>query len=627
MIASMVCPRCKTENVADQQYCQKCGYGLLKTDSLPVEDRAPDSPETSDAEELVGTTVGGKYRVLGLLGEGGFGAVYKVEQLLLGRHKIFALKLLHRQLSNNEHFRTRFIREASIAMELVHPNAIPVRDFGIAEAGQLYFTMDYCKGESLKEAISREGFLSLNRAISVTTQILQVLEAAHAMQIIHRDLKPENIFLDRFHGSGSGFEMVKVGDFGLARSVKHEPDRSDLTKGGIVGTPRYMSPEQSKGEPVDARADLYSVAVVFFEMIAGELPPRLDKTGNGTMTAEMRLREHLPPNVVVPNAVLEVIARALETKPSDRYQSAAEFREAIDRLPTYTPTYIEPREPRRRSRSARRRVRAVGIVLTLILLGFVALTPLGAEIAERASLLLASFGKTPTEEGREASGRESPASGSPVDGERVSAKPGNGAVGSDPGPGEKSAVNGDPKPAPPAPPEPASWGTLADWIPYRSGMLLEFEVWYFDQKGFRDGDPVPLQIQLGRKVAGNGFETNFEQERYWEVAKDQFSIESGGREFALLRWNEEAGRPLEKWTSAGFSFVAASELKDFNFDKRFAEQCLRIEAESMDPNIEKQRRVYYYQRELGLVRYESFRVLADDEVIPVYTRERVIDGL
>lgn len=617
MIASMVCPRCKTENVTDQQYCQKCGYGLLKTNSLPAEERTPDPEEGSDAEELVGTTIGGKYRVLGLLGEGGFGSVYKVEQLLLGRHKVFALKILHAQLSSNENFRTRFIREASIAMELVHPHAIPVRDFGITETGRLYFSMDYCKGESLKEAIARDGYLSLNRAITVTTQILQVLEASHAMQIIHRDLKPENIFLDRQTGSGSGFEIVKVGDFGLARSVKRGADRSDLTKGGIVGTPRYMSPEQSKGEPVDARADLYSVAVVFYEMIAGELPPRLDKSGNGTLTAQMRLREHLPPNVVVPNAVLESIARALEPKPADRYQSATEFRESIERLPTYTPTYVDPQAPppRRKFRSAKLWIPIVGLALACLLF----LTPKGQGwLGDWASTLsgLASNGKQDNEN-RQLSGGDGDRSGA-GETDKKSTETQKAPVKPNP---EDSAPKRSETDPPKGPPPPPALGPLEDWVPYSQGLDLVFETWTFDADGFST-DPTNLRIRLGELDPSEGFKTDFAPEPQWRVDKDEFSILHGDRWIQLIKWDAESQRPLESWSSGGFEFTSNPKLASFQLKTKVIEDCLQIEAVLVRDGMPAHTRVYYYRKNQGLVRYETFH-----EKKKIYVRQRVLEGL
>lgn len=365
MSVTLNCPRCKSENQSGQSYCQRCGFGLDRTGSVSEEHRV-------QTDEWIGKTINNKYRISSILGEGGFGTVFRAEMLLFEDHKPFALKLLHPDLSRNEHFRKRFLREAAMAMELVHPNAIQVRDFDQTEEGLLYFTMDYCPGEPLKAVLSREGFFTINRAIPLVAQILSVLEAAHAKEIIHRDLKPENVFLVR---DQVPMEIAVVGDFGLAKSMdrgtNRDSDSKDLTQGGIVGTPRYMSPEQGRGEPLDGRSDLYSVGVLLFEMIAGQLPPRLDgkgrfpKLSNGDPDSPglQRLREIIPPNLVVPRALLEVILRALEPRPAARFQSAHEFREALEALPTYTPTYIEPRPVKKR------RSFAVTVMVLLFLAG------------------------------------------------------------------------------------------------------------------------------------------------------------------------------------------------------------------------------------------------------------------
>ena len=137
-------------------------------------------------------------------------------------------------------------------MELVHPNAVQVRDFGVTDRDQLYFTMDFCRGESLKEVLAREEYLTINRTLHIVTEVLAVLEVAHEKQIIHRDIKPENIFIER--DSSAGQEVVRVGDFGLARNVS-SGSQSNITKGGIVGTPAlYVARAISRGSvgPVGA---------------------------------------------------------------------------------------------------------------------------------------------------------------------------------------------------------------------------------------------------------------------------------------------------------------------------------------------------------------------------------------
>ncbi len=366
-----VCPRCKQESSPPVDFCSRCGFSFLETrsiDALPVP--APAPLEGS----LVGQVINGKYRVLSILGEGGFGVVYKVELLLFDSANLFALKLLHPALSQDRSFRRRFLREAGLAMALIHENTIQIRELGQTEDGQLFFTMDYSAGEPLKCVIAREGYLNVNRALHVTRQILSVMKLAHARGIIHRDLKPENIFLENDSG---GRDFVKVGDFGLAKSFGSGEDASqqkrrgawgtgpneDITRGAILGTPRYMSPEQALGkDDLDDRSDLYSIGVVLHEMLYGKVPG--ERAGGETNGLELRtpVPDH---GHAVPAPVWEVVRKSLEVQRENRFQSADEFLEAIDSLPRYTHAYEAPGAARSR---APRRVSFAG-TLAVCLLG------------------------------------------------------------------------------------------------------------------------------------------------------------------------------------------------------------------------------------------------------------------
>lgn len=304
------------------------------------------------AGNLVGQVINGKYRVLSVLGEGGFGVVYKVELLLFDTANHFALKLLHPSLSQDRNFRRRFLREAGLAMSLIHENTIQIREFGQTEDGQLFFTMDFCSGEPLKSVVAREGFLNVNRAVNITRQVLSVMKLAHSRGIIHRDLKPENLFLER---DLQGRDFVKVGDFGLAKSFGSGDEAArrrawgpspseDISRGAILGTPRYMSPEQALGrEDLDDRSDLYSIGVVLYEMLYGDVPPErlaADSAGIELRTPLPRAGHEVPP------AVWEVVRKALEVPRESRYQSAEEFLKALNALPLYTAAYMEA-QPRR----------------------------------------------------------------------------------------------------------------------------------------------------------------------------------------------------------------------------------------------------------------------------------------
>ena len=524
MIASLVCPRCKAENASAQRFCQKCGFGLVPTGTLVPGD------EAKSVRGWLGRTISGKYKVLSILGEGGFGTVFQVEQVLLGENNVFALKLLHEELARDDHYRQRFCREASLAMDLVHPNAITVRDFGSTDTGLPYFTMDYCRGESLKDTLSREGFLILNRAIAITVQILKVLEIAHEKQIIHRDLKPENIFLER---DSSGLERVKVGDFGLARSVAPNSDEgSGLTKGGIVGTPGYMSPEQARGEPLDARSDLYSIGVLLFEMVSGDLPPRLDKkrpgghTAHGDSPALALLRERIPANLVVPTGVLNVIARSLEGKPSARYQSATEFREALQLLPTYTPTYVEPEARRPEKRGGTQWV----LLSFMLLFASASLLLFFDESRSWVREQLAAVGVIE-------SGEPKPAS-VPDESEGTN-KTENASVGNvDPKSTESAAVIG-----------------LADWVPYQPGQELKFQ-----HKLVRPDGTSTLTDEVFRvEAAGDVLRVwrDGQVDRWWRITAERWEELPGALEpqeapssawKPLLCWSGDA--PLASWQDA-----------------------------------------------------------------------------
>ncbi len=347
----LLCPRCKSKNGSNAEFCIRCGFSFRQTHA------AEELPVIED--QLVGRVINGKYRVLSVLGEGGFGVVYKVRHLLFEGANVFALKQLHPTLSQDKQFRLRFLREAGLAMSLVHENTIQIREFGQTESGDLFFTMDYCEGEPLKDVLKRERFLTVNRALHIVQQILLVMQQAHSRGIIHRDLKPENIFLER---APDGRDFVKVGDFGLAKSVTDEPS-ADLTRGGIVGTPRYMSPEQAKGsDHLDGRSDLYSIGVILHEMLYGDVPG-----GGGQDDAAAVRRGDTPVRThAVPSGVYEIVETAIQEPREKRFQTADDFLAAVNELPEYTPTYIEPSQRRKRPRRWLRRVSAALVVLVLL---------------------------------------------------------------------------------------------------------------------------------------------------------------------------------------------------------------------------------------------------------------------
>ena len=272
----------------------------------------------------IGTEFAG-YRIEALLGRGGMSVVYRAENARLG-NKV-ALKLLAEDLANDESFRERFVRESRTAAAINHPNIVTIYDAG-DEDGVLYIAMRYVEGD-LKQAISREGPLSIAKTLGVVGQVGSALDAAHARGLLHRDVKPANILLDVASEPG-GLPHAYLADFGL---TKHLESRSGITASGqFVGTIDYMSPEQIEGRDVDGRTDIYSLGCVLFECLAGLTPFRRE-TEVAVLWAHMR---DDPPPVTdlrpeLPGAVDLVIARAVAKDPANRYSSA---RELIDELRT-----------------------------------------------------------------------------------------------------------------------------------------------------------------------------------------------------------------------------------------------------------------------------------------------------
>jgi serine/threonine protein kinase/Tol biopolymer transport system component len=265
---------------------------------------------------LIGTTVS-HYEILEPLGSGGMGLVYKARDTRLDR--LVALKVLSPQRAG-EADRRRFVREAKAASSLDHPNVCALYDFGETDDGRLFLAMAFCEGETLRDRIDR-GPLPPAEAADIAAQVAAALAAAHERGIVHRDVKPGNIMV-----SPAG--RVKLVDFGIARSV----DQSRLTRAGtVVGTASYMAPELFRGEPADHRADIWSLGVVLFEMLTGELP--FDgRDGNELIQALLQR----PPRPVrafvsgVPPALQKIVDRALAKSPAERYTHIGEMRWALE---------------------------------------------------------------------------------------------------------------------------------------------------------------------------------------------------------------------------------------------------------------------------------------------------------
>jgi tRNA A-37 threonylcarbamoyl transferase component Bud32 len=287
--------------------------------------------EGGDSQQLVGTTIAGKYKITELLGEGGMGCVYVGEQQMGTAVRKVAVKTLHRHLSQDQKIKERFARECGTVSELHHPNTIQVFDFGTTPEGLLYIVMEFVKGQSVATVIEKEGPMDPVRVEKILTQVCGSLQEAHEHGIVHRDLKPDNVVLCDRAGQK---DWVEVLDFGIAkRSSENDPNEAKLTQQGMVlGTPPYMSPEQFTGQPIDGRSDIYALGVMTYEMLTGQLPFEANTAWEWAtkhMTAQPKPIEAQPNGNLLPEKMRAAIKRALEKRPEDRQATAKDFLESF----------------------------------------------------------------------------------------------------------------------------------------------------------------------------------------------------------------------------------------------------------------------------------------------------------
>jgi serine/threonine-protein kinase len=297
-----------------------------------LEERARRS---SDAPDLVGAVIGGKYRVERVLGRGGMGTIYVAVQEPLGRR--VALKVLHPNLGDvdaDPEFAKRFLLEAATLSQLAHPNIVVVHDYGsLDEAhGSCFMAMELLEGQTITQALQETGGrFDAARALRITRDIARALRAAHDRGIIHRDLKPSNVMLCA-SPDGEG-ELVKVLDFGLVKVMRD--DSEELTaEGRFLGSPRYMSPEQIQRQAIDGRSDLYSLGVILYRMLAGDVPFAGDHAVQTLMAHLSAPPPPMPAEVLasIPPGAEALVLRLLAKRPDDRYDRAGELIRAIDAL-------------------------------------------------------------------------------------------------------------------------------------------------------------------------------------------------------------------------------------------------------------------------------------------------------
>lgn len=254
-----------------------------------------------------------RYRILTMLGEGGMGAVYKAEDIKLGR--AVAVKVIRRELAANASVMQRFKQELILAREVTHQNVIRLYDIADS-SGVEFITMEFVEGEDLSTLLHRRGKLPADEAADIVSQICAGLQAAHAKGIVHRDLKPSNVMRD-----ASG--RIVVMDFGLARTVETE---SMTRSGTLVGTYEYMSPEQAQGSHIDSRSDLYTVGLIFYELLTGSRPFRAESAiASLVMRTQQRAKPVSAHDASIPKTISGICEKALEIAPTSRYQTASEL--------------------------------------------------------------------------------------------------------------------------------------------------------------------------------------------------------------------------------------------------------------------------------------------------------------
>lgn len=314
------CPTCGRHYSADFEVCPE-DQTTLQADAT-IAGTAPVDP-------LVGHVLDEKYRLDERLGIGGMGTVYRARHLLIDRP--VAVKVLNQRFVEDEAARTRFRREARAAGRLQHPNAVTVTDFGQSPDGYVYIVMELLEGRTLRDVLAKEAPLDPARAVALMLQISAAVAAAHEAGIIHRDLKPANIFIVQ---RAEVPAVVKVLDFGIAKLALESLDEDEpmtLTQiGAMIGTPRYMSPEQCDGAELTPAADVYSLGVILYEMLTGTVP----FSGTSPLAIAMKHTSEIPRSPrdfvsTIPPALEAVVLHTLEKLPHNRPANAAAFRSEL----------------------------------------------------------------------------------------------------------------------------------------------------------------------------------------------------------------------------------------------------------------------------------------------------------
>lgn len=334
------CPTCGTIYADDAKFCTKDGGRLLPhgTGSTPAAPERSTTPRLGQASvpgkapinhsNMAGQVLDGRYAIVKKVGEGGMSFVYLAHDV--SNDERYAIKILSPALSKDENSMARLRREASLGIRLAHPNVCNIVRLGETEDGLVYVVMPYVEGEILADRNHRLGVMSLDQTIEFVVQMCEGLNVAHELKIVHRDLKPENVMVCKRE---DGTEYVVVMDFGLAKERKAGGELEKLTATGIIlGTPEFMSPEQLRGKPLDARTDIYSLTLMMYEMLTAKLPFE-GRTQQEMMIARLR-NDPIPlnqrrPGIQFPEAVETVLARGMARNSEERYATTLEFADAL----------------------------------------------------------------------------------------------------------------------------------------------------------------------------------------------------------------------------------------------------------------------------------------------------------
>jgi serine/threonine protein kinase len=319
---SIKCPKCNTDNPDTLKFCGECGTQLPSLKDIDV----TETLETPKEALTRGTTLADRYEIIEELGQGGMGKVYRVEDTKLKQE--IALKLIKPEIAKDKKTIERFRNELKTARMIAHKNVCRMFDLG-EDKGTHFITMEFVPGQDLKGLIRQTGQLAVGTTINLAKQICDGLVEAHKLGVVHRDLKPSNIMIDK---EGD----ARIMDFGIARSLEGK----GITGAGVmIGTPEYMSPEQVEGKETDQRSDIYSLGVILYEMVTGQVPFK----GDSPFTIGVKHKSETPQNpkeinTDIPEDLSRVILKCLEKDKERRYQSAGDLRSELENIERGIPT-------------------------------------------------------------------------------------------------------------------------------------------------------------------------------------------------------------------------------------------------------------------------------------------------